>query len=44
MSITYRNIEEDVEKAVDYLLKQNCLNIKAAARKFGVLRSRLQRR
>jgi hypothetical protein len=41
MPITYYNIKEEVEKAVNYLLKQNCPNIRAAARKFGVLKSRL---
>jgi hypothetical protein len=41
MPITYRDIEEEVEKTVDYLLKQNCPNVRAAARKFGVSKSRL---
>jgi hypothetical protein len=41
MPITYRDIEEEVKKTIDYLLKQNYPNIRAAARKFGVLRNRL---
>jgi Tc5 transposase DNA-binding domain len=44
MPITYHDVEEEVEKAVNHLLKQNCPNIRAAARKFGVPRNRLQRR
>jgi hypothetical protein len=41
MPITYYNIKEEVKKAINHFLKQKCLNIRAAARKSSVLKSRL---